>query len=106
MRNKKLQDYTTDELVQELRNRKDVWAVKVWTRADVEDWLNDNLQNWDNDDHDHENQRELIITTALGNTANLDDACETDWATVDYYMSDLLKTSFGANIKTYNPPLD
>jgi len=93
----KLEDYTTDELIQELRNRTDVWAVKVWTRKDVEDWLNDNLDNYDNEEHNLESQRETIIESALGCSANLDDASEADWATIDYYMTGLIRSDFGAH---------
>ena len=95
----KLEDYTTNELIQELRNRPDVWAVKVWTREDVEDWLNDNLDNYDNEEHNLESQRETIIKSALGSSANLDDSCEADWATIDCYMTDLLRSDFGAHIR-------
>lgn len=93
-----LKDYSTSELLNELRNRDDVWAVKVWTRDDVEGWLNVNLESFDNDEKTLWNQREDIIRSALGSTANLDDACETDWATIDCYMTDLLRSEFNAHM--------
>ena len=91
-----LSKFTTDELLDELRSREDVWAIKAWLRADVERWLGDNLENYDNAEHDLEDRQEEIIKDALGGTACLDESCEADWASIEYYMDELLKNDFGA----------
>ena len=43
--NKELKDYTTQELFNELYNREDVVALKLWTIKDVRDKVDDVLMN-------------------------------------------------------------
>lgn len=94
-----LEKYTYRQLIAELRSRPEVWAVKVWLRDDVEDWLNTNLGKYDNKDHDLEARYEEIIEVALIGTADLDEPTEADWWSIDSYMGELLKADFGARLK-------
>lgn len=94
-----LTEFSTSELLDELRYRADILAIKVWTRRDVEDWISDNRATYQ-EMTDEDSRR--IADEAMKSPGGLEEASETDWATLEYYMQDVVRQVLDPSIRRVN----
>ena len=83
-----LSKYTDNELLAELRSRRNIIAVKVWDKGDVEDWLDSNLPDASTGGMDYDEFTDKVVESALDNkdNCNLKDCTDDEWAALDHFM--------------------
>ena len=89
---------TVDQLLSELRDRKEVIAVKCWVLNDLHDWIDVEIKFDDHgDDEDKERaafmdaHRDEIVEEAVGNLADLEDRIQDDCQMIDSVMHDAVR---------------
>ena len=90
-----IKDATVDKLLQELRSRNEVIAVKCWVLNDLNDWIDKEIQaalGRINEDHSEyvkllRERRETIVRCAADNLSTLDGHTAYDLGLIDSAMT-------------------